>query len=66
MAVIPFNSGHEAWRDLLERLKYGLGSTILMFLDSRDELRVWMAEYKQKEGASQEAQETDAVGQGDP
>ena len=34
---------------LLERLKYGLGPTLLKFLNSNDELSVWMAEYKQKE-----------------
>ena len=48
MAVITSNSGHEAWRGLLEQLKYGLGPTLLKFLDSKDKLRVWMAEYKQK------------------
>ena len=41
--MITFNSGHGAW------LKYGLGPTLLKFLDSKDKLRLWMAEYKQKE-----------------
>ena len=49
MAEVTFSSGHGAWKGLLERLKYGLGSTLLKFLDSKDELRVWIAEYKQKE-----------------
>ena len=64
MTVIPFNSGYGAWRGLLE-WQCGLGPTLLMFFDSKDELRMWMAEYKQKQ-FSQDAQERDTVGQGDP
>ena len=48
MAVTAFNSGQGAWRGLLER-QCGLGPTLLKLLDSKDELRMWMAEYKQKE-----------------
>ena len=49
LAVITFNSGHQAWKGLLQRLYYELGPTLEVFLRSKDELRVWMAEYKQAE-----------------
>lgn len=49
LAVVTFNSGHNAWKDLLQKLDYDLGPTLLTFLSSKDETRVWMAEYKQQE-----------------
>ena len=62
MAVIASNSDHEAWRGLLEQLKYGLGPTLLKFLDSKDELWVWMAEYKQKELVKKRRRQIDWTG----
>lgn len=49
MTVITFNSGHRAWKGLLEQLNYCLVPTLMTFLDSRDKFRVWMSEYKQQE-----------------
>lgn len=48
-AVITFNSGQGALRGLLRRLGYNESPTLMKFLDSKDELRAWQAEYKGKE-----------------
>ena len=49
LAVITFNSGQGALRGLLQRLNFKLSPTILKFLDSKDDTRVWEAQHKGKE-----------------
>lgn len=46
LAVITFNSGQGALKGLLQRLKYGLGPTLV---NSKDDTRIWEADYKGRE-----------------
>jgi hypothetical protein len=49
LAVITFNSGQGALRGLMKRLGFGEAQTMLKYLDSRDDYRIWKAEYKGNE-----------------
>ena len=49
LAVITFNGGHKALQGLLQRLKYGITPTIMQFLQSKDHVQVFEANYKGKE-----------------
>ena len=45
LAVITLNSGMGALRPLFERLGMECGPTTATFLDSKDDGRIWRAEY---------------------
>ena len=49
LAVVTFNSGQGALRTLLQRLNFHCGPTVMKYLDSIDDTRIWMAEFKGKE-----------------
>ena len=49
LAVITFNSGQEALKGLFARLSYMYTPTVAHFLKSKDDTRIWMAEYREKE-----------------
>lgn len=49
LAVITFNSGRGALKDVMKRLHIHCGPTTEAFLCSSDDVRVWQAEYKGKE-----------------
>ena len=49
LAVITFNSGMIALTPLLYELGYHYGSTTSSFLTSKDNSRIWLSVYKDKE-----------------
>ena len=49
LAVITFNSGMGSLRPLFGRLGMGCGPTTATFLDSKDDGRIWRAEYVDQE-----------------
>jgi hypothetical protein len=49
MAVLTFNSGHGALKDVLELLRIPYGPTVEAYLKSTDDTRIWQAQYKGRE-----------------
>ena len=49
LAVINFNSGQESLTGLFQRLDLSCGPTTMKYLHSKDEDRVWIADYKARE-----------------
>lgn len=49
LAVITFNSGHGELKGLFEQLSYRCTSTMEHFFKSKDDTRIWMANYREKE-----------------
>ena len=49
LAVITFISGQEALKGLFDRLGYRYTPTLAQFLRSKDDVRIWMAEHREKE-----------------
>lgn len=49
LAVITFNSGQESLKGLFQRLGYKYTPTLAHFLRSKDETRIWMANYRGRE-----------------
>ena len=49
LAVITFNSGQEVLKGLFHRLGYRYTPTVAEFLKSKDDNRIWMAEYRGRE-----------------